>query len=87
MGKGFIEPQTCRYTPVMAGTLRGIAHLPDVELIGGDVVECRLLLPLDRTLRWPTVRERRISTGKAFALSRPRIQQLSVGSGPVAWGQ
>jgi hypothetical protein len=31
----------------MAGTLRGIAHLQDVELVGGDVVECRLLLLLD----------------------------------------
>ena len=31
----------------MAGTLRGIAHLQDVELVGGDAVECRLLLLLD----------------------------------------
>ena len=31
--------------------LRGIAHLPDVELIGGDVVERRLLLLLDCVLQ------------------------------------
>ena len=41
----------CRYTLVIAVTLRGIAHLPDVELIGGDVVEGMLLLLLDCVLQ------------------------------------
>ena len=36
-----------RYKLVMSVTLRGITHLPNFELIGGDVVECRLLLLLN----------------------------------------
>jgi hypothetical protein len=59
----------------MAGTLRGIAHHPDFELIGVDVVECTLLLLLDCFLQ--VMDNFHLSTEKALALSSPRIQQLS----------
>ena len=37
--KGILELQNVsrRYTSVMASTLRGIVHLRDIELVGGDV--------------------------------------------------
>ena len=36
----------------MAGTLNGMVHLPDVELISSDVVKPRLLLLLDGALQF-----------------------------------
>jgi len=53
--KGILELQNVsrRYTSVMAGMLRGIAHLPDAEPTGGNVVKCKLCFLLDCTLQVP----------------------------------
>jgi hypothetical protein len=62
-------------TSVRVGMLHMIAHHPNIKFIGGDAVEFRLLLLLDRILQSVNVFKTRISYGRST--SCPTIEQLS----------
>ena len=63
----------CRYTSAMVGVLCRIAHFINIK--GADIAKFVLRLLLDRIFQVPLLD--RMSTGKTFATSGPRIEQLS----------